>query len=134
MHVNMIRDMITIRRCYHWRISLIRMTKQDAQYHRFLWKPPVSEKISTYQMDRRLGQRKIAAMKAINDDLYIEDYLDCAKTQKEMITRVEEVKEILSCGIFIILVTECWNRAKRQYHCMINVPNSKSYNVHQVYS
>ena len=32
--------------------SRIRMTKQDARYHRFLWKPPGSEKIITYQMDR----------------------------------------------------------------------------------
>ena len=31
--------------------SRIRMKKEDARYHRFLWRPPGSEDIITYQMD-----------------------------------------------------------------------------------
>ena len=99
--------------------SRIRLQKQDARYHRFLWKEKDSDVINTYQMDRLafgdtsspceaiyvtrraakdFGQGQEEAVRAINENLYVDDYLDSTETTEQAITKGRQVKEILANG------------------------------------
>ena len=99
--------------------SRIRLQKQDARYHRFLWKEKDSYVIDTYQMDRLAfgdtsspceaiyvtrrtakdhGKGQEEAVRAINENLYVDDYLDSTETTEQAITKGRQVKEILANG------------------------------------
>ena len=43
---------------------------------------------------------RTAAVKAIKENLYMDDYLDSAKTEEEAISRAKDVGDILSSGDF----------------------------------
>ena len=99
--------------------SRIRLQKQDARYHRFLWKEKDSDVINTYQMDRLAfgdtsspceaiyvtrrtakdyGKGQEEAVRAINENLYVDDYLDSTETTEQAIMKGRQVKEILANG------------------------------------
>ena len=100
--------------------SRIRLTKDDARFHRFLWYNDKGEQV-VYQMDRLTfgdccspfialktirkvaedhGEGKKAAVRAIHKNFYVDDYLDSAETENEMIKRAKDVATILSAGDF----------------------------------
>ena len=96
--------------------SRIRLRKEDAPYHQFLWPDETTGIIRTYQMDRLTfgdccspfiaiyvtrktaedhGQGRPDAVQAIHNNLYMDDYLDSAKTEEQAIKRALAVKDIL---------------------------------------
>uniref|UniRef100_A0A5S6Q5Z7 Uncharacterized protein n=1 Tax=Trichuris muris TaxID=70415 RepID=A0A5S6Q5Z7_TRIMR len=101
--------------------SRIRLRPEDARYHRFLWKDPESERVKVFQMDRvtfgdtcspfiaictimrtahEFGQGREEAVRAIQNNLYMDDYLDSARTTLEAIARARDVQDILRKGDF----------------------------------
>lgn len=99
--------------------SRIRLRPEDARYHRFLWKDPELERVKVFQMDRvtfgdtcspfiaistimrtahEFGQGREEAVRAIQNNLYIDDYLDSARTTSEAIARARDVQDILGKG------------------------------------
>ncbi|CAB4028192.1 Hypothetical predicted protein, partial [Paramuricea clavata] len=95
--------------------SRVRLQEQDARYHRFLLKEKNSKVIDTYQMNRLAfgdtsspceviyatrrtakdhGQGQEDAVKAINENLYVDDYLDSAETKKWTSNIPEVVSEL----------------------------------------
>ncbi|XP_028405773.1 uncharacterized protein LOC114528349 [Dendronephthya gigantea] len=99
--------------------SRIRLREEDARYHRFLWREKDSIKVDTYQMNRLAfgdtsspceaiyitrrtaadyGMGKEEAVRAIEENLYVDDYLDSAESTREAIRRGNEVKNILAEG------------------------------------
>ena len=101
--------------------SRIRMRKEDARFHRFLWIDKEKDELKTYQMSRLTigdccspfvavyatrkaaedhGKEKEDAVFAIHNKLYMEYYLDSSKTGEEAIKRAREVDYILKQGDF----------------------------------
>ncbi|XP_028411629.1 uncharacterized protein LOC114534388 [Dendronephthya gigantea] len=101
--------------------SRVRISERDARYHRFLWTEKDSNVVDTYQMNRLTfgdtsspceaiyvtrrtatdyGSGKPEAVKAINENLYVDDYLDSAETKDEAVRKGNDVKEILANGDF----------------------------------
>ncbi|KHJ40363.1 Tas retrotransposon peptidase A16 [Trichuris suis] len=101
--------------------SRIRLRPEDARYHRFLWKEDKTERTKVFQMNRvtfgdtcspflaistimrtarEFGQGKEEAVRAIKNNLYMDDYLDSAGTISEAIVRAREVRDILGKGDF----------------------------------
>ena len=101
--------------------SQVRVQEKDARYHRFLWKDKGSDSVDTYQMDRLtfgdtcspfeaiyvtrrtaedFGNGNEEAVKAINENLYVDDYLDSTETDEQAIQRGQDVSEILANGDF----------------------------------
>ena len=99
--------------------SRIRLREEDARYHRFLWKERNSEKLDTYQMNRLafgdtsspceaiyitrrtaadFGTGMEEAVKAIEENLYVDDYLDSAESTEEAIRRGTQVRDVLAEG------------------------------------
>jgi hypothetical protein len=99
--------------------SRIRLQEEDARYHRFLWREKDSDKVDTYQMNRlafgdtsspceaiyitrrtaaEFGIGKEEVVKAIEENLYVDDYLDSAESTKEAIHRGKQVKNVLAEG------------------------------------
>ena len=99
--------------------SRIRLREEDARYHRFLWREKDSDKVDTYQMNRLafgdtsspceaiyitrrtaadFGIGKEEVVKAIEENLYVDDYLDSAESTKEAIHRGKQVKKVLAEG------------------------------------
>ena len=90
--------------------SRIRMTKEDARYHRFLSRQPGSKEVITYQMDPVTFRNccfpfiAIYATRRAADDFgnrrtaikreFAGDYLDTTKTEEEIVTRAMQVKYI----------------------------------------
>ena len=106
---------------HHGGISRIRLRAEDARYHQFLWPEETAGRILTYQMDRLTfgdccspfiaiyvtrktaedhGQGRPDAVQAIHNNLYMDDYLDSAKTEEEAIKKALAVKDILQKGDF----------------------------------
>ncbi len=100
--------------------SRIRMRPEDAAYHRFLWMEEDGT-ICTCQMDRLafgdkcspfvaiattrraaadFGGGNQSVVDAITKKLYMDDYLDSARTAREAIVRAKAVAETLARGDF----------------------------------
>ncbi len=67
--------------------SRVRLQEGDARYHRFLWKEKDIDVMHTNQMDRlafgdtsSFFQAIYDAVKAINENLCVDDYLDSTET------------------------------------------------------
>ncbi|KFD62110.1 hypothetical protein M514_25712 [Trichuris suis] len=96
--------------------SRIRLHPEDARYHRFLWKDPESERVKVFQMDRVTFGDTCSPFIAIStimrtahefgqgreeaNNLYMDDYLDSARTTSEAIARARDVQDILRKGDF----------------------------------
>ncbi len=95
--------------------SRIRLTPEDARFHRFLWKEPGSDEIEVLQMDilafgdkcspfiaisvvqrvaEEFGKDRTEASNAIRHNLYVDDYLDSTSTTEEAMRRAKDVREI----------------------------------------
>ena len=100
--------------------SRIRLTPRDARYHRFLWQDD-NKKTVVCQMDRLTfgdgsspfvalktirrvaadhGAGKEDAVRTIHRNLYVDDYLDSAKSVEEAVKRATDVRDILAAGDF----------------------------------
>ena len=101
--------------------SRIRLTKEDARYHRFLLTDENTRETAVYQMNRLTfgdgaspfvaiitlhktaedyGEDRARAITAIKENFYMDDYLDSFDTTEEAIQVGKEIKNILSKGDF----------------------------------
>ncbi|KHJ42945.1 Pao retrotransposon peptidase [Trichuris suis] len=84
--------------------SRIRLHPEDARYHRFLWKDPESERVKhNHAYCSRVwpgSGRGGTSVRAIQNNLYMDDYLDSARTTSEAIARARDVQDILRKGDF----------------------------------
>ena len=99
--------------------SRIRLTKEDARYHRFLMTDPETGRVEVFQMDRLTfgdgaspfvamatlhrtaqdyGGTDQRAISAIRENFYMDDYLDSFDSPEEAIRMGGSVKRILRRG------------------------------------